>query len=147
MATTGTPSGKRRSHGAAKQAAMLSNTTTSPRSAIAIIERPANMANGKGRPGNETNEISASCRGAASAIRRWYRYPPVGVSGSPSVRSETSMRVTHVAPTMFGSNGLFGGGERYPLELARALAEHVDCRLVTFGHHEQRWTEGKGLEV
>jgi glycosyltransferase involved in cell wall biosynthesis len=57
------------------------------------------------------------------------------------------MRVTHVAPTMFGSEGLFGGGERYPLELARALAEHVDCRLVTFGPHERRWTESNGLEV
>ncbi len=43
------------------------------------------------------------------------------------------MRVIHVAPTPFGSDGLFGGGERYPLELARALARHVDCELVTFG--------------
>jgi glycosyltransferase involved in cell wall biosynthesis len=34
---------------------------------------------------------------------------------------------------MFGSGGLFGGGERYPLELARALADEVDCELVTFG--------------
>ena len=32
------------------------------------------------------------------------------------------MRVIHVAPTPFGADGLFGGGERYPLELARALA-------------------------
>jgi ABC-type lipopolysaccharide export system ATPase subunit len=31
------------------------------------------------------------------------------------------MRVIHVAPTPFGQQGLFGGGERYPLELARAL--------------------------
>jgi glycosyltransferase involved in cell wall biosynthesis len=38
-----------------------------------------------------------------------------------------------VAPTPFGSEGLFGGGERYPFELARALAAHVDCRMVTFG--------------
>ena len=43
------------------------------------------------------------------------------------------MRVIHVAPTAFGSQGLFGGGERYPLELARALAQHVSCELVTFG--------------
>ena len=43
------------------------------------------------------------------------------------------MRVIHVAPTAFGSGGLFGGGERYPLELARALAEEVDCELITFG--------------
>ena len=43
------------------------------------------------------------------------------------------MRVIHVAPTAFGKQGLFGGGERYPLELARALAQHVSCELVTFG--------------
>jgi glycosyltransferase involved in cell wall biosynthesis len=43
------------------------------------------------------------------------------------------VRVIHVAPTAFGSGGLFGGGERYPLELARALATEVDCELITFG--------------
>jgi glycosyltransferase involved in cell wall biosynthesis len=43
------------------------------------------------------------------------------------------MRVIHVAPTPFGRDGLFGGGERYPLELARARASHVDCELLTFG--------------
>jgi glycosyltransferase involved in cell wall biosynthesis len=43
------------------------------------------------------------------------------------------MRVVHVAPTPFGHAGIFGGGERYPLELARAMAGHVDCELVTFG--------------
>lgn len=43
------------------------------------------------------------------------------------------MRVIHVAPTPFGRAGLFGGGERYPLELARALARHIDCELLTFG--------------
>jgi glycosyltransferase involved in cell wall biosynthesis len=43
------------------------------------------------------------------------------------------MRVVHIAPTPFGGAGIFGGGERYPLELARALASEIDCRLVTFG--------------
>jgi glycosyltransferase involved in cell wall biosynthesis len=38
-----------------------------------------------------------------------------------------------VAPTPFGAGGLFGGGERYPLELARALARAVDTELLTFG--------------
>jgi glycosyltransferase involved in cell wall biosynthesis len=45
------------------------------------------------------------------------------------------VRVIHVAPTAFGTEGLFGGGERYPLELARAIAQHVSCELVTFGPH------------
>ncbi|HWC38301.1 MAG TPA: glycosyltransferase family 4 protein [Acidimicrobiales bacterium] len=43
------------------------------------------------------------------------------------------MRVVHVSPTVFGAGGVFGGGERYPLELASALSRHVECRLVTFG--------------
>ena len=36
-------------------------------------------------------------------------------------------------PLHLEAQGLFGGGERYPLELARALAQHVSCELVTFG--------------
>jgi glycosyltransferase involved in cell wall biosynthesis len=43
------------------------------------------------------------------------------------------VRVVHVAPTPFGPAGLFGGGERYPVELAGALARHCDVDLVTFG--------------
>ena len=38
-----------------------------------------------------------------------------------------------MVPTAFGADGLFGGGERYPLELTRALARRVEARLVTFG--------------
>lgn len=57
------------------------------------------------------------------------------------------MRVVHVAPTPFGSTGLFGGGERYPLELARALAPEIDCKLVTFSRGAQRWREPNGLRV
>jgi glycosyltransferase involved in cell wall biosynthesis len=53
------------------------------------------------------------------------------------------VRVIHVAPTAFGRDGLFGGGERYPLELARALAEHVDCQLVTFGRDQGYRREGR----
>ena len=43
------------------------------------------------------------------------------------------MRIVHVAPTPFGSAGHFGGGERYPLELARTLALEVDSELISFG--------------
>ena len=46
------------------------------------------------------------------------------------------MLIAHVVPTPFGHSGLFGGGERYPLELARALADHAGCRLITFGPTE-----------
>jgi glycosyltransferase involved in cell wall biosynthesis len=57
------------------------------------------------------------------------------------------MRVIHVAPTAFGTAGLFGGGERYPLELARALASRVDCELVTFGPRAYRATDPSGLRL
>jgi glycosyltransferase involved in cell wall biosynthesis len=57
------------------------------------------------------------------------------------------MRVIHVAPTVFGPGGLYGGGERYPLELARALAAEVDCELVTFGPRPGRWRDPAGLRV
>ena len=57
------------------------------------------------------------------------------------------MRVVHVAPTLFGPAGIFGGGERYPLELARALARRADCELVTFGREAGAWREASGLRV
>jgi glycosyltransferase involved in cell wall biosynthesis len=57
------------------------------------------------------------------------------------------MRVIHVAPTVFGPGGLYGGGERYPLELARAVAAEVDCELVTFGPRPGRWREPAGRRV
>lgn len=56
------------------------------------------------------------------------------------------MRVVHVAPTAFGVEGLYGGGERYPLELARAISAHVDCTLLTFGRLARR-AEEDGLRV
>lgn len=54
-----------------------------------------------------------------------------------------------MAPTAFGHSGLFGGGERYPLELARALARfgEVECELITFGAREQRSHDESGLRV
>src|SRR3954447_14231852 len=57
------------------------------------------------------------------------------------------MRVVHVAPTPFGADGLFGGGERYPLELARALAVHVDCELLTFGRRAGWVRDASGLVI
>jgi glycosyltransferase involved in cell wall biosynthesis len=57
------------------------------------------------------------------------------------------VRVVHVAPTPFGVAGLLGGGERYPLELARALARDVDCELLTFGPRPGQWREPGGLRV
>lgn len=57
------------------------------------------------------------------------------------------MRVVHVSPTPFGPGGLFGGGERYPLELARATARYLPCELVTFGDRAQAWQDPSGLRI
>lgn len=57
------------------------------------------------------------------------------------------MRITHVAPTAFGAEGILGGGERYPLELARAVARELPCELVTFGTRPGVVVEPGGLRV
>jgi len=56
------------------------------------------------------------------------------------------MRVAHVTPTGFGSDGSYGGGERYPAELARAMSRLTPTRLVRFGARSGRTFED-GLEV
>jgi glycosyltransferase involved in cell wall biosynthesis len=55
------------------------------------------------------------------------------------------VRIIHVAPTPFGAAGLYGGGERYPLELARALVPDVECELLSFGRRSHVEREPGGL--
>jgi glycosyltransferase involved in cell wall biosynthesis len=59
------------------------------------------------------------------------------------------MHVLHVSPTAFGRGGLFGGGERYPLELARAVArlDGVSCALLTFGTRAEVIDDDSGLQI
>jgi glycosyltransferase involved in cell wall biosynthesis len=57
------------------------------------------------------------------------------------------VRIVHVAPTPFGPGGLFGGGERYPIELARALSHYVDVELVTFGPEAGSRVDPTGLRI
>jgi glycosyltransferase involved in cell wall biosynthesis len=57
------------------------------------------------------------------------------------------MRIVHVAPTPFGASGLFGGGERYPIELARALLQYIDVELVTFGPESGSRVDPTGLRI
>ena len=61
-------------------------------------------------------------------------------------RGERAPSVVHVSPVMFGEDGYWGGGERYPLELARAQAELVPTRLISFGSRARREHTG-GLEL
>ena len=48
---------------------------------------------------------------------------------------------------MFGEEGLFGGGERYPLELTRSLSRYAGCRLVGFGSTRRTMMDSLGVEV
>ena len=55
-------------------------------------------------------------------------------------------RVIHMVPRLFGEGGVFGGAERYTLELARHMARVVSTRLVTFGSCEDQF-EDQGLTI
>jgi len=56
------------------------------------------------------------------------------------------VRVLHIAPAIFGEDGVFGGGERYAFELARHMADEVDTVLIAFGPSDRRELVGN-LEV
>jgi glycosyltransferase involved in cell wall biosynthesis len=53
------------------------------------------------------------------------------------------IHVLHIVPQLFGPGGLIGGGERYALELAKHMADHVPTTLVSFGDQERRCKTGK----
>ncbi len=48
-------------------------------------------------------------------------------------------RVVHVVPAEFGGGGVFGGAERYAMELARFMSRRVPTSLVTFGPHARHY--------
>lgn len=47
-------------------------------------------------------------------------------------------RVIHIVPSLFGGNGIFGGAERYALELARHMADETPTRLISFSSQSRR---------
>ena len=51
-----------------------------------------------------------------------------------------------ISPTYFGRDSVVGGGERYPIELAKALASKKRVRFVSFGNSYERSVVG-ALEV
>jgi glycosyltransferase involved in cell wall biosynthesis len=52
------------------------------------------------------------------------------------------LRVLHVSPASFGADGVFGGGERYPYELARAMSSLCSVTFLTFGRQARRYQDG-----
>ncbi len=58
------------------------------------------------------------------------------------------LRVIHLSPTWFGDTSVRGGGERYPLELARAMARQTPTRLISFGQHSAiEMVDGFEIEI
>jgi len=53
------------------------------------------------------------------------------------------LRIVHLVPALFGEGGIFGGAERYALELARYMAEITPTRLVTFADVPARRDVGR----
>jgi glycosyltransferase involved in cell wall biosynthesis len=60
----------------------------------------------------------------------------------------TRPRVTHITPALFGEGGVYGGAERYSLELARHMARAVPTTFITFGDRPRRFvTDGLRVRV
>ena len=55
-------------------------------------------------------------------------------------------KVLHLVPAPFGTDGIFGGAERYALELAKTMARRLPTRLVSFGSQSRRTIHEEGLE-
>jgi glycosyltransferase involved in cell wall biosynthesis len=109
---------------------------------------PASAGSGKCQAEGQDVHPCVVCRGAVGdplVVQVSAGHP----AGTSSVNSATVNRCGSSTsyPPPFGPAGLFGGGERYPLELARALAKHVDCELLTFGPRAGAWREAGGLRV
>lgn len=57
-------------------------------------------------------------------------------------------RVAIVTPVPYGDDGVFGGGERYAHELARAMSKRTETVLVTVGRERRReWRGSLRVEV
>ena len=96
---------------------MLSTTTTS--AVDARRSRPPAPPAGGRSAGARRGRCGRRAGRRSSAMPQVVEVAAGELVGEPRVtRETTSMRVLHVAPTAFGHDGLFGGGERYPLELA-----------------------------
>ncbi len=57
-------------------------------------------------------------------------------------------RVVHVSPYYFSDDSIIGGGERYAMGLAEAMANHVETRFVSFGAARASFRQGcLGVEI
>ncbi|MBW4553886.1 MAG: glycosyltransferase family 4 protein [Aphanocapsa sp. GSE-SYN-MK-11-07L] len=52
------------------------------------------------------------------------------------------MKIVHISPTYFDCASIVGGGERYPTELARTMADCLDVTLVSFSQSRRSYRQG-----
>ena len=81
-------------------------------------------------------ECANAVRFACYVARRVFRVERL-FFGSSVVRPIP--RVVHLVPALFGSEGMFGGAERYDFELARHMARTTPTTLVSFGDVSRRF--------
>ncbi len=63
--------------------------------------------------------------------------------GRSNLMNYHSLRVAHICPALFDRDrGIIGGAERYALELARGMAQHVETRLLSFGARDESLQQG-----
>jgi len=70
----------------------------------------------------------------------------VGWRGRDRGRSRAIRRVVHISPSYFGDRSYVGGGERYVVCVAEAMAARVETRLVSFGPARETLRQG-GLDM
>jgi len=54
-----------------------------------------------------------------------------------------NLTVVHIIPALFGYENIFGGAERYALELATKMANYVPTKLISFGGKPQKKKVGE----
>jgi glycosyltransferase involved in cell wall biosynthesis len=62
-------------------------------------------------------------------------------------RARGCRRIVHVSPSYFAEESVLGGGERYAVELAAAMAPHADVTLVAFGPRRRSFRHKERLRV
>ena len=122
--------------------------TAGERSTLIRSEPPSPTLTARGREtGSETPSPTLPTREIARPDQQWLR-----AGGRESARTGRGARrrprVALVYPIRFGDDGLFGGGERYAEELARAMSRRTETVLVTLGRERRReWRGALRVEV
>lgn len=52
------------------------------------------------------------------------------------------LKILHITPTYFSPDSIMGGGERYVLELAKAMSQYAEVKILSFGKNEKIFNDG-----